>query len=166
LALTSLLAAIVTAVLGFFLLLLIFYGLVWNHLENAISFHGITEQAAHHLISTLQTSPLRLVLSLLTTSMLIFTLVVAMGSLPGSFTPRSNSKLATMLVVLYWMAGVILLFYFVLQRAESLQLARVLFLYNDRDSGPPPYAYALIPTVIAAALLRLAQLFSARKEIS
>lgn len=167
LALTSLLAAIGTAALGFFLLLLTFYGPVWNHLQNAISFQGITEQHAHYVISTLQTSPLRLVLSLLTTSLLIFSIVVAIRSLPWSFTPCSNSTLGTVLVFLYWMAGFILLVFLVLWGNESLQLARVLFLYNHKNVEPaPPYAYALLPTVIAAALLRLAQLFSARKEIS
>jgi len=165
--LTSLVAAIVTAALGFFLLMLIFYGPVWNHVPSPIDIPGITKQQADHVISTLQTSPLRLVLSLLTTSMVIFSLVVAIRSLPWSFTPRSNSKLAATLKCLYWMAGTVFVGLFVLWGTESSQLARVLFLYNDKNAGPAPsYAYALLPVMISAALLELARFFNSRNEIS
>jgi hypothetical protein len=166
LALAALLAAIATAALGFFLLLRIFYGPVWNHVPSTIAAPGITWQQAQHVISTLQTSPLPLVLSHLTTSTLIFSLVVAVRSLPWGFTPSSNSKFATTLVVVYWTSGAILLIFFVLWGTGSLQPARVLFLYNHRDVGPPPYACALIPIMIAAVLLTLAQFSYARNEIS
>jgi len=165
LLLAALLAAIATAALGFFLLMLIFYGPVWNHVPGAVAGQGITEQQAHYVISTLQTSPMRLVLSLLTTSTLIFSLVAVIRSLPWSFTPRSQSTLATTLLVLYWTIGSMLLVLFPIWGTESLQVARVLFLYNDKDVGPAPsYAYALIPIAIAAALLRLAQFIDGRRE--
>lgn len=165
-ALTTLLASIATAAAGFLLLLLIFYGPVWNHAPSAISAQGITEEEAHDLISTLQTSPVRPVLSWLTTSTLIFSLIVALRSLPWDSRPKSNSTFATMLLVLYWTLGLLLLLFCLIWTPPSLEFARrILFLYNHHDLGPPPYACALIPIVIAAALLRLAQFFYARNEI-
>ncbi|MGC2110715.1 MAG: hypothetical protein WA655_14435 [Candidatus Korobacteraceae bacterium] len=164
-ALTTLLASIATAAVGFLLLLLIFYGPVWNHVPSTISAQGITEQEAHDLISTLQTSPVRPVLSWLTTSTLIFSLIVALRSLPWGSRLTSNSTFATMLLVLYWTLGLLLLLFCLIWTPPSLEFARrILFLYNHRDAGPPPYACALIPVVIAAALLRLAQFFYARNE--
>ncbi len=180
LALTTLLASIATAAVGFLLLLLIFYGPVWNHVPSAISAQGITELEAHDLISTLQTSPVRPVLSLLTTSTLIFSVIVALRSLPWGSMPKPNSTFPTtsvvvasiefprprLRVVLYWILGSNLLLFSLIWAAPSLQFARrMLFLYNHHDVGPPPYACALIPIVIAAALLWLAQFFNARNEI-
>lgn len=165
-ALATLLASIATAAVGFLLLLLIFYGPVWNHVPSAISAPGITEQEAHDLISTLQTTPVRPILSWLTTSTLIFSLIVAVRSLPWGPVRKSNSTFATMRAALYWTIGFMVLLFFLAWTPPSLEFVRrILFLYNHHDGGPPPYACSLIPIVIAAALLRFGQFCYARKEI-
>jgi hypothetical protein len=162
LALTNLLAGITTAALGFFLLLLIFYGPVWNHVPSAISAQEITEQQADYVISALQTSPARLVLSLLTTSTLVFSLVVLLRSLPWSPLPNPNSIAGITLFSCLYAVAFSLMWVFLL----SPPFARVLFFYNYKDVGPPPsYAYALIAITIAAALLRRAEFFNARNEV-
>jgi hypothetical protein len=158
-ALTSLLTAIATAVLGLFLMLRMSYGSVWSQGPGVIDAPDIAKQA--HLVSTLQTSPLRSFLPLLTTTTLAFSLVVAVYSLYWRFITNSTSKFTFFVPWLLWGS-----FFFVLiDGTHSIRFARIPFQYNN--AGPlASYAYALIPIMIAAALLRLAQFFNERRETS
>ena len=92
-ALTSLLTAIATAVLGLFLMLRMSYGSVWSQGPSVIDAPDIPKQA-YILISTLQTSPLQPLLSLLTTTALFFSLVVAVNKLHWRLIINSSSKFA------------------------------------------------------------------------
>ncbi len=165
-ALASLLAAIATAAVGSFLLLVKEYGPVWNQGLSIIDFPGITEQQAHILISTLRTSPLRPFLSLLTTTALVFSLGVAIGGPLWGLKPNSTSKAAEFLRRLlfsYLLTGIFGLAFFAFRGRLSFRIVGILFQYNT--VGPPPsYAWALIPMFISAALLKLAQCLDGRRE--
>lgn len=158
-ALTSLLAAIATAALGLFLMLRLSYGLPSG---QELSLAPDAARQASILISTLQASPLRPVLPLLTTTTLVFSLVVAVFSLFWRLATNSGSKFAPFVqFVLY-----ALFFWLVSSLTPRLysQFGRFLFQYNNVGL-PASYACALIPIVIATALLRFGQLCYARKEI-
>jgi hypothetical protein len=160
-ALTSLLTAIATAVLGLFLMLRMSYGSVWSQGPGVIDAPDIAKQA--HLVSTLQTSPLRSFLPLLTTTTLAFSLVVAVYSLYWRFITNSTSKFTFFVRWLFWASFVWL--FWLNPGTYSIRFKRILFQYNN--AGPPAsYAYALILIMIATALLRLAQFFNERRETS
>ena len=163
-ALTSLLTAIATAVLGLFLMLRMSYGSVWSQGPSVIDAPDIPKQA-YILISTLQTSPLQPLLSLLTTTALFFSLVVAVNKLHWRLIINSSSKFARIVRYLIPPPGYFLWSsLFVVPGIYSSRFARILFQYNN--AGPPAatYAHALILLAVAAALLRLVQFLDGRKE--
>jgi len=113
---------------------------------------------AMHLVASLQTSPLRLFLSAITTTLLIFSIVAVLITLPGHF---QRIKLITVMfvwcLVLFFEASVMI------GGLTSPRLARTLFLYASPGS-PPPYAFALIPLLLSIAFLCLAQFQATRLE--
>ena len=165
-ALTSLLTAIAMAALGFFFMLRMFCGPVWRQGLSVINRPEITKQQAHILMWTLQTSPVRPFLSLLTTTTLVFSLGVAAGSLASRCMLSSNSVLASFVRNYLFsglFVGLLCLSVSAIEGTSSFRFARVLFVY-DTVGPPPSYAFALLPIAIAAALLELARFFDGRRE--
>jgi hypothetical protein len=161
--LTSLLTAIATTVLGLFLMLRMSYGPVWSQGPSAIDPPDIAKQA--YLISTLRTSPLPPFLPLLTTTTLVFGLVVAVGSLYLRLITHSTSKSALFVRRFFWPSFLFVFLYVFINGPYSNGFKRILFEYNN--AGPPAsYAYALVLLAIAAALLKLAEFVNERRETS
>lgn len=169
-ALATLLASILSATLGSLLLLLIVYGPVWTAALADRTWRGPAafrdSQATHHfynVILLVSTSMPRLMLSLLTTATLIFSLFAALDTLskPAVRKYLFALPLASLIASQYLMG----------MRTASQTLVllmkrfkEVLFLYFSLGP-PPPWFYALVPIFLSAVLLWLAQIFFARKEL-
>jgi hypothetical protein len=165
LALATLLAAILTALLGSLLLLLIFYGPVWNHLQVV----AVTPDAMHRVVTLgtahqHRTTPgdaslLHSWLSLLMMTAFIFSLIVATASLPLDFFGKPKSRLIPGLAGGLVGSQLLPFSRFVL----SSRVAKVLLPHSGTGSPFPLQAW-LVPLLLIAVLLWSAQSFSARAE--
>ena len=144
-----------------FACLLAVYGPVWRHLAGG-PFHLSSTQLGH-LIAIMRTSPPRLLLSVLTTTILIFSLILAASLQP--FATRPAGPFATS-VVGFTLAGML-----ILQGAGTFsrlafpgRLSRFLFFYPALGS-PPPLISSLVPVTLSVALLSLGGWFYARRDV-
>jgi hypothetical protein len=170
-------AGLATGILFSWLILLVVYGPVWNHLFDtarvvvsnsqhlpyAVHVHGLTStmyltpQQYQHLILSLQTSAIRLGFAFVGGSALVFSVVVALFALPPQLF--GNAKARTILV-LFGVTG--------LQIASVIwpKVARITnMLYISPQLGqPPPYSGMLFPVALSLLLLLVARQAAARRE--
>jgi hypothetical protein len=181
-ALGTLLAALITASACSFLLLLALHGPVWKHLldnPNPVSValgasaqHSDTRIVflskqghiqAMHLVASLRTSPLRLLLSAITTMLLTFSFVSVVITLP-----IRSQRIKLLMGIFIWCFWIVYEAFgvvggFISPRLASPGLARILFSYSN-PGPPPPYAFALVPLLLATVFLCLAQFQTSRLE--
>jgi len=156
------------------LLVLALYGPVWKHvadsapqlsvllnspdaLPNPSSWDVLDSMHSgqNHLLWAMQTSLPRLLLSIATTMMLIYSFCLALLSLPfRSFRLRILVAIGfSYLCALSYIHG----------EAPTRRIGDVLFLYTH-PGPPPPYTDALTPILLSAALLLLASFCAKRIE--
>lgn len=160
-ALLTVLATLLAGMVVSFSLLLVFYGPVWLHLLDTPAPH-IPSQAMY-LYALTQASVTALFLSLLTTTTLIFSAAIAFAFQPLRVsTKRIGGAISVPLMLLFSIVG--LNAYKTLGGAFFDHYARILFI-DFRIGTPPPYSYAIIPILLSAALLFIAQFWASRIEL-
>jgi hypothetical protein len=165
-ALATLLAAFLTAAACSFLLLVALHGPVWKHLfpdshsgARAVFYGEHAQIEAMHLAVSVQTSPLRLLFSAITSTLLTFSFVAVLMTLP------LRNQRSRPFGVFSWCFALLLLYEGFIMAGGSISphVARILFLYSN-PGPPPPYVFALIPLLLSIAFLCLAQFQAARLE--
>lgn len=159
--LLALLGALLLSMMLAFAFLLLFYGPVWRHLSGG-PFH-LSPTQLQHLIAVLHTSAPRLLLSVLTTTLLGFSLIVAAILQPFQTGPAG--RLSQVLVGVSF-AGMFLLQGFGMFDRLALpgRLSKLLFFYPTLGP-PPPLINLLVPVALSATLLVLAAWFFARRDV-
>lgn len=158
--LTTLCAGLLTGVLLSFFLLLISYGPIWQslpHNASALATLGPCNcpDDVQSLPAALQSSLPRLILSLITTSILTFSLAATFFMQPLSFLrkPVITVPIAILLVFGSGMHSLLL----------PPHIARVFFLYSTL--GPPPrYLFAIVPLTLSVFLLLVAECFTEQRD--
>lgn len=161
-ALLTVLATLLASLTISFLLLLVFYGPVWLHLHDNPATRLNAFQRSNLELLTQSSAPV-IFLSLLTTSTLIFSAAVALAFQPFRVTSnRIGGALSIPMLLLFAIVG--LNAYKTLGGDFFDRFGRILFI--DFHLGPPlPYSYAIIPILVSAALLLIAQAFASRIEL-
>jgi hypothetical protein len=163
-ALAALLAAIVSALVISLSLLFLLYG--FRHaIPTDLAIHPSQRDIINFLLLN-QTSLPRIILSLLTTAILCFAVLVTLLTVPD----RSGNKPQAGIL------NFVIIFLILLPKgfirdglkhhhAHSIYLHSAgIFLYV-KPGSPPPWAEALIPLILSAIFLWLAEKFSARTEM-
>jgi hypothetical protein len=158
--LIMMLAAFALAVGLSLFVLAVCHGPIYNHLSDPACQPRIPldHDAIEDLALTLQTSAPRLFLSIATTLMLNFSVIVAAFVLP--FRQGRNRAISAVVLVGFIIMSQSFLSIF---HEAAPSLARFFFLYS-RLGPPPPYAYATVPVTLSVVLLLLASFFSNRLE--
>lgn len=161
-ALLAVLATLLAGLAISFLLLLIFYGPVWLHLKDFPQARLNMSQRWHLELITLSSAP-AMFLSLLTTATLIFSVAIALAFQPFRLAnKRIGRALSFPVMMIFTIVG--LNAYKTLGGAFFDHYARILFI-DFRIGTPPPYSYAIIPILLSAALLFIAQFWASRIEL-
>jgi hypothetical protein len=158
--LTTLCAGLLTGALLSFFLLLISYGPIWQslpHNASALATLGPCNcpDDVQSLPAALQSSLPRLILSLITTSILAFSLAATFFTQPLSFLRKPGIMLPVAMLLVFGSAMHSLLL--------PPHIARVFFLYSTH--GPPPrYLFAIVPLTLSAVLLLVAERFTKQRD--
>jgi hypothetical protein len=164
-AIVAILTSLATGIAVSLVLLLLFYGPVWLHLQQltAPGTAFYREQHWAHAHKVLQTSAPRLFLSLATTSLLIFSAAAVFAG--QSFWSSGKRQMTPLVTGASIFVGISVAH---LIRDTGLpsfsRWLRMLFVYPS-IGPPPPYAYVLVPILASTALLFIAQFWVARKEL-
>jgi hypothetical protein len=171
-------AGLATGILFSWLILLVAYGPVWNHLydtarvvvsgsqhlPNAVRVTGLpgtmylTSQQDQHLLLSFQTSAIRLSFAFVGGSALVFSVVAALFALPPQLF--GNAQARTILVLFGMTAlqiAVVIL--------PNVARTAVMLYISPQLGQPPPYSGVLFPVVLSVLLLLLARQASARREL-
>jgi len=155
-ALLTLFSAYATGIAISLMLLYVLHGPVWSQLNDSQGFQLTVKQL--HRIAWMQTVSLpRLLLSIFTTSSMVFSAFLLLQQLP-----LNRIRVPWPLVLLVGPA----VFIVINQLVPNLlrRDLRFLFFYNPNSTAPPSWSAALVPIGITAALLTLSQLFNRRSE--
>ena len=168
-AIATVFASLATAGVVSFVLLLVFYGPVWLHLLDIAKSgsngpcRGCRRQAYAPYPELLQSSASRLFLSLATTALLIFSAALLVFSPSSRFLNRRVPAYSSCVLTTLAVQAVRAIF---TSRQRFGLLPAAFFLCTGL--GPPtrPYAYVLVPILVSASLLFIAQLLIRRVELN
>jgi hypothetical protein len=153
-AVGTILASLATGMIVSFVLLLVFYGPVWTHLQDTTSKVVLNHEQAFHLNQILHTSLPRIFLSLVTTALLIFSTAAALFSQPFVLSRNRGGFSTLRLLPICGGAFVVPAIHF-LGSAFFARWSPELFIYAFLGP-PPPYVFACVPILASAGLLLIA----------
>jgi hypothetical protein len=158
-ALLTLLAAYATGIAVSLALLLALHGPVWRHLNVNGQELAMTLKQMRRLGWIMHVSLPRLLVSVATTSGMIFSTFLLLQQLPFG---RVRVHMPKVVPLLFGLSFYVL--FSQLLRGVASRVSGVFFLYGMLAKSPPPWTGALVPISITAAFLCIAQVLNRRSE--